>query len=1006
MAIVDSQLDQQIWVTLNNGGAGFVSLDRDGSDTATDQDRVNEFTSPIIRPNDIVFDTVHGLYFFADSVNGNRRIIQGNIADLLDPTATPTFKVLYSDTSAGTAGGQILGLAIDVDAATGEGHLYFVNQNGLKRVSYEHDGNSAINQTPAVLAQLPTGSFANEIALDVENNRAFILSTASATSPVEVPEGTPGAIFDEDSGVWFIFATNVTNNEIWQVSGLDSTDGSTADTSISRLLFPGGDNGGQDLPDAEGLLQSIDIDPTTGMLYFTTQQINSGAFGETGGVFRYDLGAGTYETLYVEGNATDYSFEYIDVDPVSGRYYVSNLSFDDVTGANTSSILVHGLSGGTPIHFASLSYPGGAVPQGLIVINAPTLAGADAGAVTTEAAGSGSGASSAAVGISSPDAHDGDTAGHVDQLAGAQVRIAAGFGSAPGSSESLTINGATGGVLDFGDQDINYSYNAATGVMTLNGASTFANYEAALALVSYSISGDNPDAYGTSTSRVLGYSVSDGLLHSDENQVTVTIAATNDAPVNTTGGPVDAVEDGGPVAVAGLSVSDVDADPANDPVSVTLSVGKGTLSVAPAAGVGVSGNGSATVVLTGTQDAINAALAAANGVTYTPDANVNGSDTLTMTSDDNVGGQDVDEVDIVIAPVNDAPTAPPAGSVTTDEDTPSAATPIGASDIDGDDLSYSQKAGSEALHGTVTFDDANGTFTYTPDANYSGSDGFTILIDDGNGGFAEQAVSVTVENVNDAPTGVGGTPSAPEDAANGSSAGTLVAQDPDSSSFTYELLDDDGGRYDMDASGNLSVADGLLLDYEQASSHTIRVRVTDDMGASSEFDVAVAVADVLGEDVTGDGRANTFFGGAENDVLRGMDGADTLSGGGGQDTLEGGNGADTIEGGGGNDSLLGGAGSDVLSGGLGVDTLTGGADSDLYVLRKGEADGDTVIGFFGQGASDGDSIALEGFGAGTTFTRVGNGSSTLWQINDNGHIEHVTILATGTVHPTDVDFYP
>ena len=68
-----------------------------------------------------------------------------------------------------------------------------------------------------------------------------------------------------------------------------------------------------------------------------------------------------------------------------------------------------------------------------------------------------------------------------DQLAGAQVRISAGFGSSPGSTEQLTIAGTTSGVLDFGSQDITYSYNSMTGVLTLSGVSTFDNYEAALA---------------------------------------------------------------------------------------------------------------------------------------------------------------------------------------------------------------------------------------------------------------------------------------------------------------------------------------------------------------------------------------------------------------------------------------------------------------------------------------------------------------------------------------------
>ena len=67
--------------------------------------------------------------------------------------------------------------------------------------------------------------------------------------------------------------------------------------------------------------------------------------------------------------------------------------------------------------------------------------------------------------------------------------------------------------------------------------------------------------------------------------------------------------------------------------------------------------------------------------------------------------------------------------------------------------------------------------------------------------------------VNDAPTGVVANLHAAEDSANGSAAGTIVGQDPDSSSFTYTLLDNAGGRFAMDSAGHVTVADGLLLDY-------------------------------------------------------------------------------------------------------------------------------------------------------------------------------------------------
>ena len=90
----------------------------------------------------------------------------------------------------------------------------------------------------------------------------------------------------------------------------------------------------------------------------------------------------------------------------------------------------------------------------------------------------------------------------------------------------------------------------------------------------------------------------------------------------------------------------------------------------------------------------------------------------------------------------------------------------------------------------------------------------------------------------------------------------------------------------------------------------------------------------------------------------------------------------------------------------GHDMLTGGSGNDVFVFHKGEADGDVILDFHGRGAATGDSIELVGYAAGTTFTRVGNGSSNIYEINDHGFIEHVTIIATGQVHATDYHFVP
>ena len=104
-------------------------------------------------------------------------------------------------------------------------------------------------------------------------------------------------------------------------------------------------------------------------------------------------------------------------------------------------------------------------------------------------------------------------------------------------------------------------------------------------------------------------------------------------------------------------------------------------------------------------------------------------------------------------PTNDAPVA--VNDVyTTNEDTPFTAT-LGVddllqndSDIDGDTLTVNTTPVVDVSNGTLVLN-ADGTFTYTPTANFNGSDSFTYEISDGNGGTAQATVTITVDPVTD-----------------------------------------------------------------------------------------------------------------------------------------------------------------------------------------------------------------------------------------------------------------
>lgn len=243
--------------------------------------------------------------------------------------------------------------------------------------------------------------------------------------------------------------------------------------------------------------------------------------------------------------------------------------------------------------------------------------------------------------------------------------------------------------------------------------------------------------------------ISDGIAPPVEQVVTVNINPLNDAPVAPSSQSVSTNEDT-PVGPISFNASDVDGDTLTYTYNGESSPQLGVLSINQAAGT----------------------------FSFTPNANANGVETLKFLISDLNGGLIEQTVTLTVNPVNDAPTAPSEKSINVIEDTASGPVAIGAADVDGDTLTYSLAEGGPAK-GTVTFDQAAGTFVYTPNAEVSGTDSFRILVSDGNGGLITQIVNVNIGPANDAPTAVDDTlATRPEDGgAFTVAAATLLAND-------------------------------------------------------------------------------------------------------------------------------------------------------------------------------------------------------------------------------------
>jgi len=108
------------------------------------------------------------------------------------------------------------------------------------------------------------------------------------------------------------------------------------------------------------------------------------------------------------------------------------------------------------------------------------------------------------------------------------------------------------------------------------------------------------------------------------------------------------------------------------------------------------------------------------------------------------------------------------------------------SDIDGDVLTYSPAGTIDTPNGTVVMN-ADGSFTYTPDADFSGIDAFDYTACDDDNNCATVTVTITVLPINDAPIAVDDNYTTIENIAITGNASTNDS-DVDSSPLTYSLI--------------------------------------------------------------------------------------------------------------------------------------------------------------------------------------------------------------------------
>ncbi|MGE6200242.1 retention module-containing protein [Aeromonas media] len=483
----------------------------------------------------------------------------------------------------------------------------------------------------------------------------------------------------------------------------------------------------------------------------------------------------------------------------------------------------------------------------------------------------------------------------------------------------------------------------------------------------------------------LGNTGSGGAL-GDTDVLPIEVQAVNDAPVNLLPGTPQVAQEDTPFVIKGLQVQDVDAG--SSPMEVRLSVLHGTLVLADGSGVTVTGSGSDTLVLSGSQDAINALLA--GGVTYQGEQDFNGQDALTMVTNDkgNTGSGgalvDTDVLPIEVQAVNDAPVTQVPGAMQVKEDGSLSLAGISVKDVDAGTAPISmvlrvehgvltllgaagavsvQGAGSSEITLVGSLDDLNnlinGNLHYEPAKDFWGQDNLTITTSDqgntGSGGVLTDSAQIGIQV-------------------------TAEADDPQLSLGTHDIHALQGAWVPLNlsasvvnpATGELSIRIQNLGSAQVVDEHGQSVGHADSNGdwlLPGDQSVPLYLSGLTAGDHALTLSAESSAGGS---TLRSAEETLNIHSQSGHDLL-GSDQSDWLFGSTGDDRILGGLGDDVLRGGQGNDILTGGAGSDLFVWGSGDEGTaalpaiDTVTDFHPE---EGDKIDLADLLKGVTDNSV------------------------------------
>jgi len=369
------------------------------------------------------------------------------------------------------------------------------------------------------------------------------------------------------------------------------------------------------------------------------------------------------------------------------------------------------------------------------------------------------------------------------------------------------------------------------------------------------------DSYSVDEGTTLVKNAAEGVLANDISGTTLTatlVTTTSNGTLSfAADGSFTYTHDGSETTSDAFTYTATNSEGTTAPAAVTITVNPiNDDPIADAKSATTLENSSVNITLSGS-DAEDSALTFALAVgpsnggvvisgstaTYTPTNGFTGSDSFTYTANDGTSTSVAATVSITVQSLNAAPVAVNVSGATLEDQ--ALGITLSATDADGDALTFSVTAnptnGSVSLNGTVA--------TYTPGADYFGTDSFDFVANDGTVNSNTATVSITVNAVNDAPTASDLTLSVIEDTPESI---TLIGADVEGDPLTFSVSS-------QPANGSVSVQ-GAIATYTPSSNHTgadsFSYTANDGALNSAPASVTVTVSEVNDPPVAEDGSAS------------------------------------------------------------------------------------------------------------------------------------------------------